>query len=241
MRTIEPIKINITTLSNCLIGGAQQSYQIGGIDECTAINSNGEPIITASAFKGVTRNLFINESESSTSLDIIIDSYKKYFDYLIQEIDKSNSDEREKIKVELQNKRDEVSIKYLFGVEGYANSPKLMFSDLHVIKTKRCENKAEYFNVETKNTIIQDKQKDGRVIVSSNPRTYKTIKQDIVFEGEISFFKFNLFSNIGISDENIVLIKEFVKEHLKIFNHGIYRIGNSKSRGYGKIQLEIME
>ena len=36
-------------------------------------------------------------------------------------------------------------------------------------------------------------------------------------------------------------IKEFIKEVVLRFNDGIYRLGNSGSRGYGKIQVEVIE
>lgn len=233
IKRLDPINITITTMSNCLIGGNQHSYQIGGIDECTAMNSKKEPIITASSFKGVVRNLFIQESDF-VDFTVVTELYEKFFDEMYKQIKNMGTNDNINILEEIESIKNEITVKYLFGVEGYSNSPKLMFSDLCV-----CDNQEkDYFNIETKNTIKQDIN-NNEIQLSSNPRTYKTIKQGVLFKGEINFYKFNLFNKIGITDEEIKQVIELVKEQLLKFNSGIYRIGNSKSRGYGKIKLEV--
>lgn len=234
MEKIKPINITISTLSNCLIGGAQDNYKIGGVDKCTAINSNGEPIITASSFKGVTRDLFINEVDYE-DFSCVTDIYSSFFQEKYNEIkNMQRSDDTEKLLVDIEKIIHEVSVKYLFGVEGYSNSPKLMFSDLTV-----CENPdKDYFNIETKNTIKHE-EINNEIQLSSNPRTYKTIKQGVKFKGEICFYKFNLFKHIGVSDEKTNQIVELIKQQLLKYNLGIYRLGNSKSRGYGKIKISV--
>lgn len=69
---------------------------------------------------------------------------------------------------------------------------------------------------------------------ASNPRTYKAARSGLVFEGEIRLYKMNtLFEN----DKG--LCERYIIYNLMKFNEGIYRLGNSKSRGYGKIEVMI--
>ena len=103
-----------------------------------------------------------------------------------------------------------------------------MFNDLILDEQ---ENKIEdLFSIDTKNCIeyLEDR-------VESNPRTYKTIRQEVKFYGDI------LFYHMQELEMDIKEIKKFIKEVVLRFNDGIYRLGNSGSRGYGKIQVEVIE
>lgn len=232
MEKIEGIQLKITTRSNCLIGGAVPSYRIGEIDQCTALDEEGRPKITASAFKGACRNMFENEKDIASAEKI----YRRYFDYIQKKIEERNIKEeikKEKIK-EIQELKDRSSISYLFGINGYNYAPKLLFSDFYVINERENKN---YFSIDHKNTIEEDEK--GFAIMS-NPRTYKTIRNGISFKGEILTYRFGEFEKAGIRKEEILQFMKEIKKSLKKFSDGIYRLGNSKSRGYGKIQIDDM-
>lgn len=66
----------------------------------------------------------------------------------------------------------------------------------------------------------------------SKPRTYQTARSGIVFEGEIRLYKME-----KLGDQAGELCKEYLIYNLKKFNEGIYRLGNSKSRGYGRVEI----
>ena len=78
-------------------------------------------------------------------------------------------------------------------------------------------------------------EKDGKIF--SNPRTYRVVKPEIMFKGVIRFQ--NPF--FRGSKEELAKIKEELKEAIMEFNSGFYGIGNSKSRGYGQIEVEIVK
>ena len=56
-----------------------------------------------------------------------------------------------------------------------------------------------------------------------------------MFEGEIRFYKIGL-----LGEDAEELCKNYIIFNLLKFNEGFYRLGNSKSRGYGKVQV-LME
>ena len=85
--------------------------------------------------------------------------------------------------------------------------------------------------IDTKNNL---EEKDGEIF--SNPRTYRVIKPGIEFEGIIRFY-----NPLDVSQKLERKMKKELKEVLKEFNNGLYGIGNSKSRGYGQIKVEILE
>ena len=100
--------------------------------------------------------------------------------------------------------------------------PRLFFSD---IKLKDKNAGESYFIIETKNSLEEKNEK-----VESRPRTYKVIRPGLEFEGNIKFK--------GSSEYESEMKKELEQMLLK-FNDGIYGIGNSKSRGYGNIEVEL--
>ena len=89
------------------------------------------------------------------------------------------------------------------------------------------------FSIDTKTSINCDGMEP-----KSNPRTYKTAKIGLEFEGEIELFRFQsqYFDKKAIEE-----CKSYIIYNLKKFNEGVYRLGNSKSRGYGKICVSIIE
>ena len=115
---------------------------------------------------------------------------------------------------------NDVKAEYIFGIEGLNDTPRLFFSDLRVIDLET----EDYFLIDTKTSI---EEINGELI--SNPRTYKVVKPGIKFEG-------NIILKIDSDDEKI---KKEIKAQLEKFNEEYYRIGNSKSRGYGIIAVEI--
>ena len=39
------IKIKLTTMSSCLIGNQTESFSVGGVDQSTTVDENGNPIM----------------------------------------------------------------------------------------------------------------------------------------------------------------------------------------------------
>ena len=89
--------------------------------------------------------------------------------------------------------------------------------------------------IETK-TSLEEKEEQ----IVSNPRTYKVVKPGVVFVGTIQFYN-PFFEKNEDEAEKLKNMKKELKEALMAFNDGIYGIGNSKSRGYGQVQVEILQ
>ena len=88
--------------------------------------------------------------------------------------------------------------------------------------------------IDTKTCI---EEVNGNII--SNPRTYKVIKPGTKFEGIIRFYNpFFIVNEDEIKKIEAPIEKE-LRDALKMFNKGLYGIGNSKSRGYGRIRVEF--
>ena len=221
------IKVKIETKSNCLIGNHTQSFSIGGVDQCTTVDNDGKPLIQASAFKGSTR--FIVKSEGS-DMEETKKFYKNYLEDLLKKYEKRklennlNSQNLEEIINKIKECINDLKPEYLFGIEGKNTTPRLYFSDLKVVDGRK--NTEEYFIIDSKTAILED----GDEVVS-NPRTYKAIRPGVKFEGEIILRDFKNFVDIKKIAAELV-------EKLELFNDGYYRMGNSKSRGYGKISIE---
>lgn len=49
------IKIRVKTLANLFVGGNPRPFEIGGIDQWTAVDEEGFPCIPASSWKGAIR------------------------------------------------------------------------------------------------------------------------------------------------------------------------------------------
>jgi len=219
----------VETLSNLLIGGASVSFEIGGIDQHTVVDREEFPYIPGSAIKGSLRTI-IRDDKSSMAKEIT----NLYISYLKEKRDEDRKliqefvKEKEKLdRIEAAYKKvlRDASAEYLFGIKGFDHTPKLLFEDLLLIPELR--NKEMCFSIDMKNNIIIGEEKP-----ESNPRSYKTARSGLIFEGAVRFYR------LGLLGENAEeLCRAFIIENLKKFNSGIYRLGNSKSRGYGKIKV----
>ena len=94
----------------------------------------------------------------------------------------------------------------------------MLFNDLRL--REECRDLKKCFSIDAKTSIDCSGTEP-----KSNPRTYKAVRKGMEFDGEIEFYHF---------DEEIC-------QNLEKFNDGIYRLGGSKSRRYGKIHVSILE
>lgn len=223
------IKMKLTTKSSCLIGNQTDSFSIGGIDQSTAIDGNKKPIIHGSSFKGAFRNIVReNDSKMPKTKEYI----KKLLEDLSSKYSQINKSERtekiEKLIKKIENYTNNPKAEYIFGIEALNGMPRVFCTDFILSKDNKIE---DYFLIETKTSL---EEKNGEII--SRPRTYKVIKPEVVFEGSIHF-KNNYVSpqNVDLSD-----VKKELEDILSKFNDGFYGIGNSKSRGYGLIEINIL-
>ncbi|HJA41050.1 MAG TPA: hypothetical protein H9667_05945 [Firmicutes bacterium] len=229
------LKLGITSQSNLFIGGAAPKFEIGGIDLCTQMDTQGYPIIPASSFKGVLRKIVRDMvSEGNEAAEQVKVAYQKY----IEKVEKSALEKLNKLddplQKELAEKRfvqlqEKVSAEYLFGVSGLNQAPKLFFNDF-TLKTKDASK--SYFSIDTKNSI---EETDNGIV--ANPHIYKTVKPGVTFQGEILFYKMHALE----PEVTVGFIKKFIETAIGQFNTQIYRLGNSKSRGYGLIRVEIVK
>ena len=117
--------------------------------------------------------------------------------------------------------------------EGHAKAYDYMFSLINSNKITK-ENILEmhhlfYNSIDSKNAIMDSAVDNG---LRSLPRVYKTVRPEIAFCGNILLYRMELLEMDGI--------EEFIKSAVLEFNDGIYRLGNSGSRGYGRIETEIV-
>jgi CRISPR-associated protein Csm3 len=232
--SLNKISLKITTLSNLFIGGSPKTFEIGGVDLFTVTNYEGHPYIPASSFKGSLRSI-VRDRVSDPQAERIKECYINYLNALYQEnIERLKQIEIGDERMERMNQRFTNEIKCasaecLFGIAGFNDTPKLIFNDLVLANA----GKIEPFSIDSKNNIEQSSSnKDASV--AANPRTYKTVRPGVEFRGEILLYR---MEQLQIEQEVII---GFVERAIQEFNTGIYRLGNSGSRGYGKVHIEIM-
>ncbi len=227
------VKFKIKTLSNLFIGGAPAPFEIGGIDQYTVVDQEGFPYIPASSLKGALRAI-VREDDSDMAREIS----QLYESYLNKEKEINweriqtlihESEALERIEQRYSKAYAGVSPEYLFGIEHLNNTPKLIFSDFLLCDEAR--DKKACFSIDMKNSI--NTKGDTPV---SNPRTYKTARGGLIFEGEIRFYKIEL-----LSENAQGLCKDYLIYNLMKFNDGIYRLGNSKSRSAGNAQADFSQ
>ena len=232
------IKIKLTTESCCLIGNQTESFSVGGVDQSTTIDENGRPIIHGSAFKGALRNIVREQEKKEGQME----KTKEYVKCIINEIlekyrseDIVKTEKIEKMILNLENKVNSKDLKaeYIFGMEGINGLPRMFCSDFRVIESKD-KKIDDYFLIDTKTCI---EEINGNIL--SNPRTYKVIKPGVEFEGIIRFYNPFFIENEDEIKKIEAPIEKELKDALRMFNEGIYGIGNSKSRGYGQIRVEF--
>ena len=227
------ITVRVKTLSNLLIGGVPTPFEIGGIDQKTAVDAEGYPCIPASTMKGALRAI-VHQNHKSELGQRIAALYENYIkreaennrDRISQWVE--DREELKRIEVRYQKAYQESTPEYLFGIEGFNGTPKLLFSDL--ILRDKPDNMGSCFSIDMKNSIAIVNQ-----LPVSNPRSYKTARSGLEFTGEIHLYR------IGLLGESAVeLCKEYIQFNLEQFNDGVHRLGNSKSRGYGKISVSVL-
>lgn len=233
--------LEVVTMSNILVGGADSGFEIGGVDKSTVVDFEGNPYITASAFKGILRRILKDDRESDEA-KYVVEILRKY---ILSDREKIICEVEEKKKLhavdfEICNQYDvyrkEIEEVYneilehlscvdILGISQFQRAPKLIFTDL-----KMANNQKDVFCIDSKNRIEEQSQK-----LEARPRTYRVIRKDVKFDGEIFFYRFDEYGEAAV---DLIL---YIEKMLLKFNDGVYRIGNSKTRGYGRIQVKIKE
>ena len=143
-----------------------------------------------------------------------------------EERQRDYQEEKERIEKRYTEAIDAASACYLFGIREFNNTPKLLFNDLRL--REECRDLKKCFSIDAKTSIDCSGTEP-----KSNPRTYKAVRKGMEFDGEIEFYHFD--------EEICQKCKKYLIQNLEKFNDGIYRLGGSKSRGYGKIHVSILE
>ncbi len=238
---MEKISLRITTQANLFIGGTPTTFEISGVDLYTVTDYEGYPYIPASSFKGALRNIVRDmESSCNTNATNIKAAYVKYLSELQKEnyenVRKHNL-EQERIKrmeERFQEAIKKASAEYVFGIQGFNDTPKLIFGDFTLEnKPKDSEKRKALFSVDSKNTISCSESNQEQK-VSANPRTYKTVRPGVTFCGDIMYYNMNKLQI------NLAIVEELIEQAVQMLNSGIYRLGNSGSRGYGKVKVEMV-
>lgn len=226
---MEKIHLKITTKSNLMIGGAPASFEIGGIDAYTVVDFKNYPFIPASSMKGSLRRI-VGDMEKANDFEAekIRECYREY----LQELCKKNEELlKEKMEKKLEDERvkalrerfkesiSKASALYLFGIQGFNMTPRLIFNDFVLPEDADIQN---VFSIDAKNTIYYSED-----AIEANPRMYQTVRPGVVFFGEIGLYQ--------MEELKTDCVKSFVERAAMEYNNGIYRLGNSGSRGYGRI------
>lgn len=232
---IEKLTIQVTTLSNLFIGGSPAAFEIGGIDLFTVTNFQGRPYIPASSIKGTLRSI-IKERKDLIGSQVIGEAYQEYLSALraenIKRLQDMNIDEERKVSVEKRfEELGQATSEFLFGMDGFNRCPKLLFNDLEVIDVR--EHVEDYFSIDSKNSIEQISNPEEKL--AAIPRIYKTVRPGVVFQGDILFYQLD---QLNIEHTQV---RDYVVRALEQLNTGIYRLGNSGSRGYGRVRVEIIQ
>ncbi|MGM0219869.1 RAMP superfamily CRISPR-associated protein [Enterococcus sp. AZ126] len=223
------LPVSITTKSNLFIGGSPTAYEIGGIDSYTVTDYEENPYIPGSSFKGALRHSVkqLENSEAYRELTII---YQEYLKTLIKEakhFPKIEQEQFDKMNEKVASVIQNASAEYVFGIEGFNQTPKLLFSDMNIKK----EANQPIFSIDSKNSVRFDQQSND---LSAVPRTYKTVCPNVTFKGSILFQNINKLEE---PDKFIQLTITLLEECFQLFNEGFHRLGNSGSRGYGRVEI----
>ncbi|ANS75692.1 hypothetical protein AWM70_14700 [Paenibacillus yonginensis] len=147
---------------------------------------------------------------------------------------KIENERKDRVERRMQDVIDRASAEYLFGIEGFNDTPKLLFNDLVVDSVESAADRDALFSIDTKNKIEDVKLKD-RENVAANPRTYRVVRPGVTFVGDVILYRLELLGDVGMQQRII----EFIERLLLQFNEGFYRLGNSGSRGYGRVQVNV--
>ncbi|GIN63877.1 type III-A CRISPR-associated RAMP protein Csm3 [Robertmurraya siralis] len=231
--TVNTLYLKVTTFSNLFIGGSPKTFEIGGIDLFTVTDHEGNPYIPASSFKGSLRRIVREMYQSFEEAELITQAYKAYLLAKKQENlplikEMKEKDEFDRVEKRYEEAIHKSSAEYLFGIEGFNHTPKLIFNDFRLLETN-----VDPFSIDSKNSIeVVAKKKDNLV---ANPRIYKTVRPGVEFSGEIHFYMVN---QLQLPTD---IVAKFIKKTIDQFNTGVYRLGNSGSRGYGRVQVEVSQ
>ncbi|MCP1137381.1 RAMP superfamily CRISPR-associated protein [Paenibacillus polysaccharolyticus] len=238
--TDHKLSVHVTTQSNLFIGGSPTTFEIGGVDQFTVTDAEGMPYIPASSFKGTLRHIVREMLASYEFSRMIAQAYQQYLERLrdINSLECKKYDiEQERIE-RMQKRYEKViqqaSAEYLFGIEGFNDTPKLLFNDLLLVD--KSVDPAGLFSIDSKNSIETTTEKDVH-IVAANPRTYRTVRPGVRFQGEVLFYDFATLGDSSIES----CIQRLIKDAMEKFNSGMYRLGNSGSRGYGRVKVQCIE
>lgn len=226
------INVYLTTVSSCLIGNQTESFSIGGVDQSTTIDENNRPIIHGSAFKGALRNI-IREQEKEGKMN----ETKIFVRLLLKKILEKYKSVRKTEKINriisiIEEKYNNCKAEYIFGIEGINGLPRIYCSDFRFSECKNM-NMDNYFFIETKNCLVEN---NGEIL--SNPRTYRVVKPKVVFKGML-WLNDMFLVDIEENKEIMMAVESEIRDALLKFNEGLHRIGNSKSRGYGQIEIDL--
>lgn len=232
--TINKLSFTITTKSNLFIGSSPTTFEIGGVDARTVVDYQGNPFIPGSSLKGILRRIVNEQGENISGGQEIKAAYLNYLtelesDYKKSDLSKIEIAEQEKNGECFTERKKEVSAAYLFGIEDFNQTPKLLFADVTLIPNQE---QANLFSLDSKNSITLDKKHDKLL---ATPRTYQTVCPNVTFQGNI------LFQQMKRLSVEPSVIETFLKGCMELFNEGFYRLGNSGSRGYGLIEVSFKE
>lgn len=227
---MEKLLLQVTTRSPLFIGGTPASFEIGGVDLFTVTDDQKKPYIPASSLKGVLRSIVRDfGSEGDPDAGRIA---QRYYDYLnkrcaqIVQNEKVEPERIEGMKKRFDRCLKETSAEFLFGIAGFNDTPKLIFQDLTMGDIP--EGDPGPLIDDYKNTV-RCSPEAGRL--SALPRSYRVVRPGVSFYGEIWLYRMEQLETPGIAD--------FVERAVLSFNEGIYRLGNSGSRGYGRIEVAV--
>lgn len=230
------LKVKITTQSNCLIGNQTESFSVGGVDQSTTLDEDRKPVIHGSAVKGSLRNIVReNEVEMQKTQEYVkrvLEDMLRRYNEILGDNRALGKDKLTKIIHNIEKYIAKPKAEYIFGIENLNNMPRVFCTDFRVVEDPNDKNQSDnskYLTIETKNSL---EEKDNEII--SRPRTYRVVKPGVTFEGWIRF-QDTYFNG---DNKELETIKEELKKQLEKFNEGFYGIGNSKSRGFGNIQVE---
>lgn len=230
---MKKISISVTTRSNLFIGGTPTTFEIGGIDQYTVTDYQNKPYIPGSSLKGNVRNIVRDLSSDEITIPLN-KMYQAYCRTLCQEAEgslprKIDTDTKCYLDKRMKEMEKKSSAEYLFGIEGFNQTPKLLFSDLKMVEARD----GMIFSIDSKNSI---KEEDNNL--SAIPRIYKTVAPNVVFQGEILFQHLQKMEN---PDLFIQEAEKLLKECFNLLTSGYYRLGNSGSRGYGRVEIKMEE
>lgn len=224
------IQIKVTTESNCLVTSQTETFSVGGLDQSTAVDRNGKPMIPATSFKGAFRNIVRDREEKMCHTQCLVKSIFHKINQKFQNMELPNRSNLGDLIARLKTYEGSPKAEYIFGVEGVNHMPRLYVSDFTFLKT--LDDSGRCFVKETKNSLEEKND-----TITSRPRTYQVCVPNVLFQGTL------VFQSAGMElDPNLVSqAKKELLAALEEFNKGWHGIGNSKSRGYGRIRVEAKE